>query len=374
MSIQAIESAEYRRYNANTRDASVGDCVKRALTIAYSMDYDEVGKELNKIKRSIGASGYNLTSVYYRFCKARGNTFKPIAVNRDRYLPNIDPNAPIKVSDICDNIAEGTYLLEVSEKPGKYTTHLCAVVDGTLYDSWDSRDWYVDKWAIVTEGPTEFYDLECRDIMDDIDSYLVGYLTKLESKYSELEISFSLGNSQRWDRYTYEILFFLRFNQFPPNSSKYSRSKTWGHEITVKLNPRMSLEDNSQILKKKIAQKIYDWVYNVTKDVKDAIESEKFDWGNSKYGSRGRWYNEEKKLIMNLPEWCRSLISVVDINNNVNEWSGGYKYEVVMDALPDDPHIKDRGSDVSFYADTFRELKNQIQSYKEDYSRYNYEY
>ena len=46
-----ILAAILKRYNANTRDSNVGDCVKRSLSVAFRTDYDEVSRELNRIKR-----------------------------------------------------------------------------------------------------------------------------------------------------------------------------------------------------------------------------------------------------------------------------------------------------------------------------------
>ena len=370
MLLQKIESAEWKNYNANTRDARVGDCVKRALTIAYSMDYDEVSKELNRIKRINGKSAYNLTSVYYKFCEARGNKFQPISVNRDRYFPDLGSNEPIQVADVCDTLQEGTYLLEVSKKPSKYTDHLCVVVDGKLYDSWDSRKWYVDKWSIVTTVTTDVFDIRWQDISDIIDEYLLTYLNKLESKYSDYSVSFQLGNPEHVNRYTYELVCFLRFAEFPPQSSKYHRCKTWGHRVTVKLNPRMNEDTNCSILQKKISQKIYDWVYNVIKDVKDAKATEEFDWSDSQLGHYHS--SDDKKLIMNLPEWCRKYIKYVEYDPNLTFQND--KYEVTMKALPDDPYADKRGDSVYFYADTLTELKRDLEYYRTDYARFNYEY
>ena len=54
-----ILAAILKRYNANTRDSNVGDCVKRSLSVAFRTDYDEVSRELNRIKRDIGGIVFN---------------------------------------------------------------------------------------------------------------------------------------------------------------------------------------------------------------------------------------------------------------------------------------------------------------------------
>ena len=44
-----ISSADYVNYNANSRGNNVGDCVKRALSMAFDMDYNQTSKELNEL-------------------------------------------------------------------------------------------------------------------------------------------------------------------------------------------------------------------------------------------------------------------------------------------------------------------------------------
>lgn len=69
-----ILAAILKRYNANTRDSNVGDCVKRSLSVAFRMDYDEVSRELNRIKRDIGANAFNNLRVVDQFLGRRNTT------------------------------------------------------------------------------------------------------------------------------------------------------------------------------------------------------------------------------------------------------------------------------------------------------------
>lgn len=361
MSIQVIESAEWKRYNANTRDSNVGDCVKRALTIAYSMDYDEVSKELNRIKRKYNKSAYNLTSVYYKFVEARGSSFKKLLKDN-----------PVTVEEMCDMYPEGTYLLEVGEKPGKWTTHLCVIVDGILFDSWDSRKWYVDRWATVSTTSTPVFEFKLKDMYEEIKAGILPQLQKLSDKWTKIyPCSLEIPRAIFYDRYTCEITVTLHFSELPPEDSGYSRSKSWGHLITLKGNPRLDEEENIRSLIKKTYQKIYDWSYNVLRAIKDAIGASQIQVDKD---VKRRWLSsEEKRILMHLPEWCRGRITELNYNENSYLWDGP-KYEAYLAALPDDPYIDSRGDSVRFEADTLKELKDQINYYKEDFSRFNYEY
>ena len=75
---------------------------------------------------------------------------------------------------------------------------------------------------------------------------------------------------------------------------------------------------------------------------------------------------------MNLPEWCRKYIKYVEYDPNLTFQND--KYEVTMKALPDDPYADKRGDSVYFYADTLTELKRDLEYYRTDYARFNYEY
>lgn len=358
-----ISSADFVRYNANTRNSYVGDCVKRALTVAYSMDYDEVSRELNQIKRELHKSAYNISPVYREFLRRHGSSM---------HLVSADPafDSTPTVDEFCDFYNSGTYVLEVGPKPNRVTDHLCTCVDGKVYDSWDSRNNYVQFFYKITDSATSVYAVYYEDVQPQITEYLKTYLDKLSNKNRNIGATFSLGPTIKYDRYTYEQYVLVRFDEFPPKASAYARSKSWGHIVTVKLNPRKSLEDNVSILSKKLSQKIYDWFYNIRRDIEDAKAVEEFEF------SKGAWLSSaDKRLIMHLPEWCRNRITSVDVQENFNpETSYGAKYEVYMDALPEDPNIDSRGSTVRFEADTLTELKDYINLYKSTFARFYYEY
>lgn len=370
-----ISAAQIKYYNANTRNASVGDCVKRALCIAFGMDYDEVSTELNRIKRAGSHSAYNITPVYSKFMKLHGgHTFKVMQAIVSPYTGEEVP-AKCTVDQFCDAFPTGTYILEVGEK--NYSDHLCCCVDGVLYDSWDSRENKVFRYSCIKEGTTELPDGTADNIISRIQDYVIDYINALPSKMKMDQVIpcyFTMGSGfSRYNKYTYVVTIIIVFEQLPPESSKYHRSYKWGHELTIKANPTFDDEKNYKVLTGKIKQKLYDWVYNIRKDIKDAIESESFDWSEAKFvGRRYKYYSDEKKLIMNLPDWCRKLITNLYINDNPNRYGNGYKYEMYMDPLPEDPH-PERG-EVGFYADTLTELKDQLASYKKNGARYNYEY
>lgn len=327
-------------YNANTRDASVGDCVKRSLSVAYSLDYDEVSKELNQIKRALNLSVFNDKRVFNVFMSRRGDKFSKVSEGQT-------------LEDFANAHPSGVYLLLVGKnKNNDISTHMVAVISGDVYDSWNSLDYYVKNVASVSSGKSDTYELDGYKILTELISDLTDYVMNLNKKCPDA-ISFSmLQDYERDNKYTYRIYLRCQTKQLP-KYCEYRSNISYGHQIVVKLNPRLDEDANLNTLYKKCKQKIYDYVYNIKKDVEDSIKAESIEVNKTFYGS--------KKDLMKLPEWCRSYIEGFYESSNLES----NKFEVYMKSLPGDP----RKREVIFYADTLSELKDQLAMYKEKFCK-----
>lgn len=116
----------YVFYNANPNDKRVGDCVKRAISKAADMDYNEVKSELNRYKKITGAAKFNditncrpyvekvLHGVYTSFPAVKGEP----RMNGERF---------------CKKYPKGRYILSMAN-------HWSCCVDGIIYDTWDCSD------------------------------------------------------------------------------------------------------------------------------------------------------------------------------------------------------------------------------------------
>lgn len=348
--------ADFIRYNANTRNKDVGDCVKRGLAVAYSMDYDDVSAQLNKIKRDTGRSSYSQTSVYRKFC----------SLNGDKFIQSSD--RPTE-QEFCEQNPSGVYLLETGDKKDNYVaTHLVAVVDGDIYDSWNSSGWYVKYYCKVSSGKSKSSDsFSYSDIKDDLNEYLSDYIDSLNNKF-DLGYPISIENGFAdgvIDQYTGRMFVVVNLDYKAPNRSKYRYMDSIAHRLTFKLNPRLSLEENLDSLKKKSKQKIYDWLYEVRKELKESLKIDDVEFNPSIVSS------SSKKFVLQLPEWSWPLVTSVYINNDYDVKAYGYdKYEVYMEPLEGDP----RTSEVAFKSDTLRQLKRDMELYKSSYARLNYDY
>ncbi len=116
----------YQYYNAHPKGLLVGDCVKRAITVATQMDYMEVQHALNRHKKVTGAKKFNsdynphsyvetvLHGVKMSFPAKKGQ----VRMNGDRF---------------CKAYPKGHYILNMAG-------HWSCCVDGVIYDTWDCSE------------------------------------------------------------------------------------------------------------------------------------------------------------------------------------------------------------------------------------------
>lgn len=343
-------TADLKYYNANTRGKSVGDCAKRSLSVAYSMDYDEVSRELNEIKRSIGANHYNENIVIRTFCNRRGDKFVTVPSSES-----------ITVDEFSEDHSSGVYVLFVGKTLDTRSTHAVAVVNGTVYDSWNCLTWYIYQYCEVSNGASAEYDFDMEDLQAELNDSTSQCLIDMHEKFPIKYVAqLYLHSSFQEDQYTLSQLLICKLGDSVPDSCRWPSGKKFRHNLILKANPRLSVEENLASLKKKSKQKAYDWFYNIKKEILDAEKLESIGI-NPKF--RG-----DKQLLMKLPAWAIPKMTYATHEN----W-GYCAYEADMDADPNDPRYNEY-PEVGFHADTLSELKDQLNSYKDGFARYNFDY
>lgn len=112
----------YKYYNPNPVGRSVGDCTVRAIAKALDQTWEEtyVGLALEGFVRGDMPDS---DDVWGHYLKSHGFT--------RHWLPNECPDG-CTVGRFTEEHPEGTFILSM---PGR---HAVAVVDGVIYDSWDS--------------------------------------------------------------------------------------------------------------------------------------------------------------------------------------------------------------------------------------------
>ena len=109
------------RLKAGWKGENAGDCVPRAIAIGLDRDYREIRTELDRLTKEM-TGGFDTTTnngcsipVYHRFLMEAG------------WSPVLTPK-----SYLNDLPQTGTHIAVLSR-------HVAAVIDGTVYDAWDSR-------------------------------------------------------------------------------------------------------------------------------------------------------------------------------------------------------------------------------------------
>lgn len=111
----------YVYYNPNPAGRSVGDCAVRAITKALNIDWEEAFEKLADAAYKM-ADMPSSDSVWGAVLRMNG-------FYRES-LPNVCPEC-YTAEDFCRDNPIGTYVLG-------FGGHTATVVNGRLYDSWDS--------------------------------------------------------------------------------------------------------------------------------------------------------------------------------------------------------------------------------------------
>lgn len=109
-------------YNPNPCGRNVGDCAIRALTKALNVSWEEA-------YQMVSDNGYQMCDM-----PSSNSVWGAVLRQHGFYreaIPNFCPDC-YTADDFCRDNPKGTYVLG-------FGTHVATVVNGNLFDSWDSR-------------------------------------------------------------------------------------------------------------------------------------------------------------------------------------------------------------------------------------------
>ena len=354
---KSITSA-FKSYNANYKNQHTGDCVKRALSIMYGIDYQEVASNLNKIKREMKAEIPNCKPVFSRFIKNAGL----ISEGRVSYFGF--ESAPT-VSEFADQFNSGRYLLLCGKKVNS-NEHLTAIIDGDIWDTWDCSNCFVNWiYKISEEGNIV---VEEGTLRDEIKPVIYDFVNECIAKSCKKMpfATFSVSNEARdldpFSFYYYSRLMFDETSTNEMRAAHYSGIDNVGKKFIVKINPSVSKEENIKIIKQKLHYQIREWAYANRKVVEDL----------RKLNSRTYHpeYSDSKLLLTKLPDKYVPYVRKFK-DRGESDWLERYYLEA--DGVPEDPRYNDDPI-VEFYNDTLKGLILDLEDYYQNYRRYNYDY
>ena len=336
--------------NMNKRDKRVGDCVARALSLAYNMDYDEAKKELLALKKDLNYGSWKYSPVWKTFMQNHEG---------DNRQDELTPAAETTVAELADQNHNGTLVVLCRDpNPKKKGTHLVTLIDGNIYDSWDSSNWIVKNYWKVTTSAVTNPDMDTDEYIDYVEDCVKKYIKEFSEKY---KITYWYDGPRIRSIKGYEIKCKVDYIYYIPDGEENEQK----FDIPYKLSPSNTDEKNMQIIDAVSKQWVRWYIRNISKHIQEVLDSRDLHSGYQD-GFYGSWNDD--KLRKQLPFWCQKLITFIDDNSKQDDY---YKYIVGMQALPGDPRGND---DVTFYADNWTDLKNQLADYKKDFSRYGYDY
>lgn len=112
--------------NVHPQGKLVGDCVKRAITKATGMQYDEVKRQLNRYKKISGADKFNEKKNCYAYVE---NILHGIKIS----FPAKAGHCRMNGERFCQQYPKGSYILSMAG-------HWSCCVNGKIYDTWDCTE------------------------------------------------------------------------------------------------------------------------------------------------------------------------------------------------------------------------------------------
>lgn len=111
----------WKKYNPNPTGRSVGDCAIRAVAKALNMTWEEA-------YALIAANGFAMGDM-----PSSNSVWGAVLRQNGFYRSAIESDCPdcYTAEDFCKDHPKGVFVLG-------FGNHTCCVVDGTIFDSWDS--------------------------------------------------------------------------------------------------------------------------------------------------------------------------------------------------------------------------------------------
>lgn len=340
-----IISHKFVRYNANSTGRNTGDCVCRALSLAYNMSYTATHTEL--VKRAGKGNRYNIRPVYEGFIEDHG--VESIVLQADL----------LTLAEFCDTYGKsGTYLVLTNEdKDRKYASHIVCVIDGAVYDSWDSCKSYVKRYYIVNKSAsTNTYDRSA-EYIEKLSEYGKTYAEDLAQKY----LSYFKAYNPIFEVSSTEDSSVIRL-QCALTTSICDREVKFNFKIDMSIPLDASEEDAKALVDKTLKIRLYDRFAAIRPKLNNKVEEIQAEQAYSKSDHLfldGR----ERRFVDTLPGWIRPLLTYVSITK---DYWGGLRYQVRSKPLKGDPNS---ATCVDFEGNSADQIRREIEWYKKDYSR-----
>lgn len=324
MAYMNVLSAEFIRYNANAAGRSTGDCVKRALSLAFDVPYNEMAKELIAKMKQLHQSQWNIRYVYEKVITAHGGSTE-IAT----------PDPMMRLSEFADTIGkEGTWLVATGSKPNR-SNHIVCIIDGTIYDSWDSTNEYVVRYHTIKDAPKrQFTDFNVMDYREEIENVVDEVGNKLVKKYpwydaiKSLEARFKTFKDNKY-KCNIDFVLILRPRPYYDETTQYTA------HFSIVFTPSTTDEEAHSIIRNTVQVRMYDRLYSINQLEKKNEEA----WQAGGTTKMDRYMTpQESRFYKSLPGRIQAIIHSVDIDRP-GLYSDSYRVRVLPQHGEDEKYI-----------------------------------
>lgn len=349
---RSIQAAKYQEYNANNRGNNSPDCVKRGISIAFNISYNEVSKLLINKAKEKHKSAWNILSVFEPVIYELGGEHAKLVTEDYTVSEFIDAFFP-----------SGVVIMLVGKHPGQ-STHLTCAIDGVLYDSWDSSNQYVYLYYEVKGVTHEF-----TNIQEEIDSLKEEGNELIQSLYEKYAAKYNLSGEFQLER-AYRNQFSLQFNYFYKDEVTQGKSL---NEIHCVFTPTMTIEEARKKMIETIKIRMYDRFYAINKAHSEKHEGDDLFYASGYTGEDRKEiyaWGREKQFFQSLPGWIKPFVVYLDVQSP-GRYSDSYSVKILpIKGDPRKPEGKPQRNDlIEFYGWDSATVKAQMKRYKQNFER-----
>lgn len=328
-------------YNANTHSVNSGDCVKRAISLAFDLDYEYVAKLLRQTAKDYGLKYWNTSNVFEKVINELYPTGEPKVLYSDS-----------TVGEFSLSHNEGTYIVLCGDN--KSTSHLVCIIDGNIYDSWDSSDLICYKIYKINSVSNNLYSFDSQK--EELKTFANTYISDLISRYN-FEYG-TLAVTDDSDFYTSDYAFSFTVS-YLLNDINIKTGTDLIEPIEFTFSPRRNLEQN-----KKIVQKLCKTVITrLIKKIKAYLDEYK-----SQDIYEDKFENDSAGIYYRLPIWAQKLL--ISSRREFN-WNWDQQiYRLRFQPLKQDPN-----QDILYIdALSITEVRKNLEYYKKTLERPDIDY
>lgn len=370
-----INASELIRYNANTRGTNTSDCTARAISLAFNMDYSKARKALNDSAKA--------NWKYHWDYNTTDNVNKVV-----RELGGIAYSQPekITVGDWADAHSSGTYIIDCNKTGDKYGPggHLVCCIDGKIYDSWDSRKYFVLGYWKIPAGTTSaditdigshlkewFHSRDLKGYCEYVNSVFDNIVNK-NRKLKKLASAYDCAISMtiRVDKlslkdYTFSC-FYSIFVTIPECRIDKKKFQT---KLAIAFKPTLPIDKLEEYFNTTFYDKMYFFVHNIVDKIEDICEGYQLIKDSATSENLYFYDNLTRRSFNALPYWVQKLTTYFNVRNPFEgEYSDRVELSIITPKFDTKygEYTENSGSrdERSFHAYNMGDLMRGLQYYK----------